>query len=101
MIRFEELKKKNKTDTAKSAELKDRVTKLEQKQVQVITNEQKASSIMPLIEGRSGEEGITPDLIPELKRSSTQFESSAESKHLQPLCHKILTMTIQLRFLNL
>ncbi|CAG8700841.1 2325_t:CDS:1, partial [Cetraspora pellucida] len=37
-IRFEELEKKNKTDTAKltaeNAELKDRVTKLEQKQTQ-------------------------------------------------------------------
>ncbi|RIB29226.1 hypothetical protein C2G38_2155925 [Gigaspora rosea] len=46
-IRFKELKKKNKTDTtiliAKNAELKDRVTKLEWKQAQVITSEQEKS----------------------------------------------------------
>ncbi|CAG8510801.1 1481_t:CDS:2 [Paraglomus occultum] len=38
MLRFEELEKKNKTDTsnliAENAELRDRVTKLEQKQTQ-------------------------------------------------------------------
>ncbi|CAG8476676.1 2224_t:CDS:10, partial [Paraglomus occultum] len=46
--RFEELEKNNKTDTAKltaeNTELKDRITKLEQKQTQVITNELRASS---------------------------------------------------------
>ncbi|RHZ82618.1 hypothetical protein Glove_107g7 [Diversispora epigaea] len=45
--RFEELEKKNKTDTsnliAENLELKDRVTKLEQNRIQVITNEQEAS----------------------------------------------------------
>ncbi|RIB17561.1 hypothetical protein C2G38_1419175 [Gigaspora rosea] len=53
-IRFEELEKKNKTDTAKltaeNAELKDRVTKLEQKQTQVITNDQDASSTNDILQ---------------------------------------------------
>jgi len=53
-IRFEELEKKHKTDTAKltaeNAELKDRVTKLEQKQTQVITNDQDASSTKDILQ---------------------------------------------------
>ncbi|CAG8786035.1 16254_t:CDS:2, partial [Gigaspora margarita] len=52
-IRFEELEKKNKTDTAKltaeNAELKGRVTKLEQ-QTQVITNDQDASSTKDILQ---------------------------------------------------
>ncbi|RIB03538.1 hypothetical protein C2G38_2224774 [Gigaspora rosea] len=45
--RFKELERKNKTDTAiliaKNVELKNKVTKLEQKRIQVITNKQEAS----------------------------------------------------------
>ncbi|CAG8574440.1 18358_t:CDS:2 [Dentiscutata erythropus] len=53
-IRFEELEKKHKTDTAKltakNAELKDRVTKLEQKQTQIITNDLDASSMKDILQ---------------------------------------------------
>ncbi|RHZ61215.1 hypothetical protein Glove_349g11 [Diversispora epigaea] len=53
-IRFEELEKKNKTDTAKltaeNAELKYRVTKLEQKQTGDITNEQDVSPTKDILQ---------------------------------------------------
>ncbi|CAG8832336.1 1030_t:CDS:2, partial [Cetraspora pellucida] len=49
--RFEKLEKKNKTDTAiliaENIELKNRVTKLEQKRIQVITNESSTKDILP------------------------------------------------------
>ncbi|RIB00408.1 hypothetical protein C2G38_2150884, partial [Gigaspora rosea] len=49
--RFEELERKNKTDTdiliAENIELKNRVTKLEQKRIQVITNESSTKDILP------------------------------------------------------
>ncbi|CAG8457465.1 9553_t:CDS:1 [Cetraspora pellucida] len=75
--RIEELEK-NKTNTinlkAENDELKTRVTKLERKQIQVITNEQGASTkdISLLIESQlGGEEAITLDPIPEMEHSST------------------------------
>ena len=65
-----------------NTELKDRITKLEQKQIQIITNEQEASptkDISPHIESHSYEEkGITLDPLPEIEYSSTQSESSTK-----------------------
>ncbi|CAG8845634.1 5121_t:CDS:2, partial [Gigaspora margarita] len=104
--------KKNKTDTVKltaeNVELKDKVTKLEQKQTQVITNDQDASftkdicneskvslSIQFLIEGQSDK---NPDHFSELEHSPTRPESLAE---FETFYHEILSMMIQLRFLNL
>ncbi|RHZ45689.1 hypothetical protein Glove_661g56 [Diversispora epigaea] len=57
-------------------ELKDRITKLEQKQIQSITNKQEESFILSLISGQTDEEeDINLDPIPELEYSSMQSES--------------------------
>ncbi|CAG8636456.1 6599_t:CDS:2, partial [Paraglomus brasilianum] len=92
-IRFEELENKNKTDTAKltaeNAELKDRVTRLEQKQIQVqstisseIKDEPKGLlSIPSSIESHCEEEkNVIPDPLPELEHSLTRSESSTKEK---------------------
>ncbi|CAG8565080.1 4037_t:CDS:1 [Cetraspora pellucida] len=84
--RIEELEKNKMNNInlkAENYELKTRVTKLERKQIQVITNEQEASTkdISLLIESQlEGEEAITSDPIPEMEHSSTQSESLAKPK---------------------
>ncbi|RHZ59355.1 hypothetical protein Glove_364g17 [Diversispora epigaea] len=81
-IRFEELEKKNKTDTAKltaeNTELKDRVTKLEQKQTQVITNEQEASSTKDILQSPACSELSVNTKIQ--AQSAISFEISDKSK---------------------
>ncbi|CAG8644965.1 8675_t:CDS:2 [Cetraspora pellucida] len=73
---------KLKQTAEENTELKDRIMKLEQKQIQIIINEQEAShtkDILPYIKNHSYEEkGITPDPLPKIEYSSTQFESSME-----------------------
>ncbi|RIB19228.1 hypothetical protein C2G38_2036205 [Gigaspora rosea] len=110
-IRFEELEKKNKTDTnkltAENAELKDRVTKLEQKQTQVITNDQDASSTKDILQSMACSELsvntqiqaqsiISSEIIDESKRSlfiQFSIESQPDNKkdnnsdHLPELEH--------------
>ncbi|CAG8594844.1 2719_t:CDS:2, partial [Paraglomus occultum] len=88
-IRFEELEKKNKTDTVKltaeNAELKERVTKLEQKQTTIsseIKDELRGSLPIPSPIGDQSEEekNIIPDSIPELEHNLMKPESLAESE---------------------
>ncbi|RHZ63522.1 hypothetical protein Glove_329g27 [Diversispora epigaea] len=79
MARIVELER-YKSDTmnlkTENIELKDRITKLEQKQIQSITNEQEESFILSLISGQTDEEeDINLDPIPELEHSSMQSES--------------------------
>ncbi|CAG8475171.1 6843_t:CDS:2 [Cetraspora pellucida] len=92
-IRFKELEKKNKTNTvkliAKNVELKDKVSKLEQKQTQVITNDQNTSSTNNILQSTAcselsdqsdREKDNNSDYLSKLEHNLTRPELLAESE---------------------